>query len=181
MNNRKVIIQLVSSVAICGALFLFTNATRMDSLLGELVEESNKIESQLEQGVFQSEEAKGIIIAHQNQIGNLIALRMKAKSCAELQRVEKNLKSGIYTLYSKRKGAPFYCHVAEDGSVENEIAVEKEKKPRLPASLVSGSPAVLPAKSPGLLRPVAPQRTVAPHKTVTQIESFFQKLFGRSK
>lgn len=182
MKNRTAIIQLVSSLSVCGALFLFTNATRMDSLMVDLVEESNKIETQLEEGVFRSEEAKGIIIAHQNRIGNLIALRMKAKSCAELQRVEKNLKSGIYTLYSRKKGAPFYCHVAQDGSVEHEIAV-KQEKPRSPASLPSNVSSNLssgvqtgsPSKLPGLLQPVTPP------KAVTQKESFLHKLFGRPK
>jgi hypothetical protein len=177
MKNRKVVIQIAFSVGVCGALFLFTNATRMDSLMVDLVEESNKIESQLEQGVYQSEAAKGIIIAHQNRIGNLIALRMNAKSCAELQRVEKNLKSGIYTLYSRKKGTPFYCHVAQDGSVEHEIAVEQQPKQKPQENLrsPSGFQSSSPSKLPGLLQPATPA------KAVTPIESALQKLFGRHK
>ena len=179
MKNRKVIIQLVSSVAVCGALFLFTNATRMDSLMVDLVKESNKIETQLQQGVYKSEAAKGIITAHQNRIGNLIALRVRAKSCVELQRVEKNLKSGIYTLYSRKNATPFYCHVAEDGSVEHEIAVESQEKQRSPASLSSNLPSNipsgLPSRLPGLLQPATPAKAMNP------IERALQKLFGRTK
>ncbi len=123
--SKKAIMISTFLAIISGTTFLFFNATLFDRTLSELIQESNKIERLLNTKRNRSEASKGLLREHQESISNVIAFRAKAKSCRELIRRDKNLKTGIYTLYpndAEIAGTPVFCNI--EGRTVTEIAVQ---------------------------------------------------------